>query len=320
LPKKETTDFELLKKKIVAVMQQSYPGISASISEWKGQDIVNFQEELLLKVNAHISEKWFYTHMKADSGKLPRIDVLNLLSKYVGYADWNDFVYKNSGGQPGPFVSSGNRYFIIVPLMVLCVLGIFLLINKLISTREYTFCFYDTNTKDPITSFNTNNSINNNGLIEVSVIMENESPMNYLCGPDGCFTLKTDRSIIKMVVTSPYYRNDTITRILKKFNQHEMIGLQANDYALMLKYFSEMNVQDWQKRRQKLDEMFDEGAMIYQVMDDKRGTGMELYSKWEFIDKLTMPSQSLRNIEILNTKYVGDRIAVLRFRTSDSQP
>lgn len=89
---KENTEFDLLKRKIVETMQQSFPGISSSISEWKGQDIVNFQEELLLKVNAHISEKWFYTHMKADRGKLPRIDVLNLLSKYVGYADWNDFV------------------------------------------------------------------------------------------------------------------------------------------------------------------------------------------------------------------------------------
>jgi len=288
-------------------MQQSFPGISPSISEWKGQDIVNFQEELLIKVNAHISEKWFYTHMKSSKDTLPRIDVLNLLSKYVGYADWNDFVYKNSGKVLKPVVKSGNRYFIIVPVLVIGVLGIFLLINKLLSNREYSFCFYDTNTKDPIT----------NTRIEVSIILENESPVNYLCSPNGCFTMKTDQNVVKMVVNTPYYRNDTIRRILKKFNQQETIGLQANEYALMLRYFSEMNVQDWQKRRAKLDEMFEDDAMIYQVMDDKRGTGLELYSKWEFIDKMTMPSQSLKNIEILNTKYIGDRIAVLRFRTSD---
>ncbi len=298
-------------------MQQSYPGISASISEWKGQDIVNFQEELLQKVNAHISEKWFYIHMKSESDKLPRIDVLNLLSRYAGYADWNDFVYKNGGKAIIPGYQSGNRYFIIVPVLVLGVLGIFLLINKLISTREYTFCFYDATTKEPIISDNTNTNVNANGLIEVSVIMENESPVNYLCGTDGCFALKTDRSIIKMVVNSPYYLSDTITRILKKFNQHETIGLHANDYALMLKYFSEMNVENWHQRRQKLDEMFTDDAMICQVMGDKRGTGMELYSKQEFIDKLTMPSHSLKNIEILDTKYIGDRIAVLRFRTRD---
>jgi hypothetical protein len=120
-------------------------------------------------------------------------------------------------------------------------------------------------------------------------------------------------------VNTPYYKSDTIKRVLRKFNTHETIGLRANDYALMIRYFSEQNVDDWQKRRMKLEEMFDDGAMICQVMNDKNRTGMELYTKWEFIDKLTMPVQSLKNIEILNTKYVGDKIAVLRFRTTDRQ-
>lgn len=305
--RKENTDFDSLKKKIVATMQQSFPGISSSISEWKGQDIVNFQEELLQKVNAHISEKWFYMHMKSGRDTLPRIDVLNLLSKYAGYADWSDFVYKNSGKLAKPDLKSGNRYFIIVPVLVIGVLGIFFLMNKLISNREYTFCFYDADTKEPIT----------NTKMEVNILLDNESPVNYLCSTDGCFTFKTDQSFIRMVVNTPYYRDDTIRRTLKKFNPEEMIGLKANEYALMLKYFSELNVQDWQKRRAKMDEMFAEDAMIYQVMGDMRGTGMELYNKWEFIDKMTMPAKSLKNFEILNTKYIGDKIAVLRFRTSE---
>lgn len=319
---KDNFVFELLKKKIVETMQKSFPGISPSISEWKGQDIVNFQEELLQKVNAHVSEKWFYTHMKTGNEKLPRIDVLNLLSKYAEYADWNDFVFNHGGVTSRPVFKSGNKYFILVPVMVFGVLGIFILINKLLSTREYTFCFYDTHTKDPITStqFNTgatDSMTHANGLIEVSIILENESPVSYLCGSDGCFTMKTDRSVIKMVVKSPYYRDDTIIRTLKKFNQQETIGLRPNEYALMLKYFSEMNVGEWEKRRARMDEMFADNALIYKVMNDKRGTGMELYSKWEFIDKMTMPVSSLKNIEILYTKYVGDRIAVLRFRISD---
>ncbi len=288
-------------------MQQSFPGISSSISGWKGQDIVNFQEELLMKVNAHISEKWFYTHMKSAGGQLPRIDVLNLLSKYAGYADWSDFVYKNNGEGSAPSIKSGNKYFILVPLIAIGIMGLLLLFYKMVNTREYTFCFYDTNTKEPVT----------NTRIEVSLILENESPQNYLCDTNGCVTLKTDQSFIRMVINSPYYRNDTIKRALKKFNQQESFGLRANDYALMIKYFSGNYVDDWKKRRQKLNEMFDDNALIYQVMDDENGTGMELFTKWEFIDKLTMPSQSLKNIEILNTKYVGDRITVLRFMTKD---
>jgi hypothetical protein len=290
----------------VEIMQRSYPGISGSISDWKGQDIVNFQEELLHKANANISEKWFYMHMKSTQGSLPRIDVLNLLSKYTGYADWNDFVYKNNGKKPFPVLRSGNQYFVIVPVLVICIMGILYLLFLLFNTREYNFCFYDITTNEPIT----------NSMIEVSLLMEDESPLLYLCDTNGCFMLKTDRSIIRMVVNTPYYKADTIKRVLRKFNSQETIGLRANEYALMLRYFSEMNVADWQKRRLKMDEMFDDAAMIYQVHNDKNSTGMELYTKLEFIDKMTMPAQSLKNIEILDIKYIGERIMVMRFRTA----
>ena len=304
LQKKYNSHFELLKKEIVSVMQQSFPGISPEISEWRGQDIVNFQEELLQKINAQISEKWFYTHMKSRQDALPRIDVLNFLSKYVGYHDWNDFIHRNENKYASARFKSGNRYFVIVPLLVIMVLGALYLIFKFYNTQEYNFCFYDAVTKEPIV----------NNAIEVSLLYENESPVNYLCDSTGCFTLKTDQGLVKMLIKSPYFKSDTIRRQLKKFNRNEMIGLRVNEYALMLRYFSEMNVKDWKKRRAKLDEIFDDDALIYQVIDSRRATGMELYSKLEFIDKLTMPSRSLKNIEILDTKYVGNQIMILQFR------
>jgi hypothetical protein len=82
-----------------------------------------------------------------------------------------------------------------------------------------------------------------------------------------------------------------------------MVSLHANDYALMIHYFSSMNVGDWQNRRTHLDKIIDDRAMIYQVYNQKRAIGMELYNKWEFIDKLTIPSGSLKQIEILDTKF-----------------
>jgi hypothetical protein len=244
--------------------------------------------------------------MKGTHGSLPRIDVLNLLSKYAGYVDWNDFVYRNNGGVSGIRLKSGNRYFIYVPMLVIATMFILFLLFRLVNTREYTFCFYDADTKEAIT----------NNMIEVNIIEDNESPVSYLCSADGCFTFSTDQSFIKMVVNTPYYMSDTISRTLKKFNRQETFALHANEYALMLKYFSEMNVEDWQKRRNRMDAMFDESAMIYQVYNDKRATGMELFTKWEFIDKMTVPAHSLKNIEILDTKFVGERIMILRFRTA----
>lgn len=296
--------FGLLKQKIAAQMQQSFPGINPSISEWKGQDITNFQEELLQKVNAHISEKWFYTHIKSEKPTLPRIDILNLLSKYVGYSNWDDFKFKNSNLELISVpTKNANRYFYYIPLLVVLILGIFFGLFKVFSTQDYIFRFYDEDTKEPI--------INN--IIEVTLLREGESPVNHLCRMDGSFSLKTDQTKVHFIVKTPYYQTDTIIRYLNKFNRNETIKLHPNNYALMIHYFSSMNVKDWKKRRNQLDQMISDSAMIYQVFD-KGTTGLELYNKWEFINKMTFPANSLKGIEILDTKYQGKKISLIRFR------
>lgn len=318
MSRNEKAYFEELKKKIVAMMQQSYPGINPNISEWKGQEITDFQEELLKSVNAHISEKWFYTHMKSVSKSMPRIDVLNLLSKYAGYANWDDFVFKNqdliqlsqSGEPPVPEVSgtkalNPNRYFISIPVAVAVIIMIFFGIFKLFNTREYKFCFYDADTREPI----------KNARIEVKVLTEGESPSTVFCNAEGCFLLKTDKSKVKLVVSTPYYQTDTIVRMVKKLNVNEIVSLHANDYALMIHYFSKMKLDDWGKRRARLENMIADDAMIYQLYSrNSAASGMELLNKEEFIDKLTMPSGSLKNIEVLDTKLRDGKIVILRFR------
>jgi hypothetical protein len=301
-------------------MQQSYPGINPSIMEWKGQEITDFQEELLKTVNAHLSEKWFYTHMKSVSKSLPRIDVLNLISKYAGYANWDDFVFKNrdlieaakNSDVPDPAIPQyiakpSNRYFLLVPLAAVVIVLIFFGVFKLFNTREYRFCFYDSDTKEPII----------NSKIAVQVLLEGETPVTRFCGPDGCFFLKTDKSRIRMVVSAPYYIGDTITRVVTKLGREEILALKADDYALMIHYFSTMKVDDWEKRKNRLEAMFDDAAMIYQVVNVHETTGMAIYNKQEFIDKMTMPSGSLKNIEILGSQIRDNKIIVMKFRIND---
>ena len=308
---KEIQAFELLKLKIVERMQETFPGINPVISEWKGQEIVDFQEELLQKVNAHISEKWFYTHIKSRNDSLPRIDILNLLSKYAGYSNWDDFKYKHSR-EPGKDIRDldkrANRYFIYVPLLVLLILGIIFIFFKMFTTKEYNIRFYDADTAEPIT----------NNIIEVNLLLDGESPVSYLCLPDGSFTLKTDKTRIRFVVESPYYLSDTITRNLDKFKREEMVRLRPDNYALMIHYFSSMNVKDWQKRRDQLNLIIADSAMIYQVFSNE-GVGVALYNKGEFINKLTLPASGLKNIEILDTKYQGDKISLIRFRQKEAE-
>jgi hypothetical protein len=295
--------FELLKKEIVLTLRNTYPGVSDRIEEWKGQTISFLQDDLLEKVNEHISEKWFYNHMKSKNRKLPRIDMLNLLCRYAGYSDWEDFTFKNQSKISSFIITDkSNRVFILVPLLLLLVLAASYFIYKILITREYQFCFVDSYDFSAIASDKT----------QMNILNEDESPRTYRSDTNGCIVIRTDKTKIRFVVKSPYYRTDTIERILKKFNRTENVVLKTNEYALTIHYFSTGNVSNWKKRREQLDKMFADTALILEVF--RHGTlGMEMYDKWEFIDKISFPSSNLRKIEILDTEYSQDRIVILRF-------
>ncbi|PZT98847.1 MAG: hypothetical protein DI622_22445, partial [Chryseobacterium sp.] len=84
--------FEQLKKDVQAQYLEQHTPSFEDISKWKGIDIIYFQEDLRKKAKGNISEKSFYTYFKTSPvTKLPRIDMLNLLSVYTGYESWYDF-------------------------------------------------------------------------------------------------------------------------------------------------------------------------------------------------------------------------------------
>jgi hypothetical protein len=309
LQQEDKIAYSLLTKEVAAAMKKSYPGVNPEISEWKGQTITDFQEDLQIKVNARISEKWFYTHMKSPVQSLPRIDVLNILSQYAGYKNWDDFRYKNSGSyQISETLKKTNKIFILIPLLILAVMIVLLALYKIINTQTYHFSFIDSDTGEAIL----------NTRIQADLILNDETPVSYQSDNAGNIMLRTDQSKIKMAVSAPCYLNDTVIRIVKKFNRHEQIRLRSDPYSLMIQYFSETNVKAWQNRREQLDKMISNNAMICEVPDKKSGTGMELYNKWEFIDKLTMPASSLRHIEILNSRYEKNQIVIMKFKNNMS--
>ena len=309
--REDHTYFKMLKKAIVHTMRQSHPWISLDISEWKGQEITVFQEDLVLRSKGLISEKWFYTHLKANNDKLPRIDTLNLLSKYAGYSGWEDFRFKCPGGvHRRAVLRRSNRVYIGIPVIALAILLLFYGIYQLFGLRVYSFCFYDSDTRESLHLQD----------IEVTILSDEESPVSYRCDTNGCFRLRTDLGMIRMVVKSPYYLTDTIKRVLKKFNTDEQVGLRVNYYAVMIRYFSGMMVDDWQKHRDQLDKMFDDRAVIYQVHGSARNPGMVLYNKQEFINFLTIPTGTLRQMEVIDTRYYKDRIMLLKFRIKAPTP
>ena len=291
-------------------MKISYPGMNDSISGWKGQEITDFQEELRMKVNANISEKWFYTHMKSDHATLPRIDMLNILSRYAGFANWDDFIHKNSIPEEIQKKKAGaNRYFILVPALSIVVIALFFVFFLLFNTQSYRFTILDEDTHEPIVDQKT----------EIQVLSEGESPVRSIPGKDGSFQLRTDKSRIRLVVSSPYYQTDTITRTVTKLQREELILLRPDNYAMMVHYYSTMKVDDWQKRRSRLNEMISDSAVICQVMSDRSGNGMDLLNKQELIDRLSVPSSSLKNIEILGSRSKGGKIILLKFRVRENR-
>lgn len=87
--------FEQLKKEVTQTFLEDFPTLNPDISKWKGLDIIYFQEHLRQKVRGNVSEKWFYTYFKSSFEKLPRIDMLNLLTQYCGYKrGWTEFQEK----------------------------------------------------------------------------------------------------------------------------------------------------------------------------------------------------------------------------------
>ena len=285
-------------------MKQAYPGIPDRIEEWKGQEIIDFQEELRIHVNEQISEKWFYLHMKSETGKLPRIDILNFLSRYAGYVDWNDFRYRHGEKlRTRKRERDSNRFFLWVPVLMLVAFGAIFAIIKFGTSREYEFCFINQLTKKPV----------RDGSIEIIMLKQKETPELLACDTDGCFRIRTSKPVIRFIVKAPYYRVDTIRRVLRRDKPSEVISLRTNDYALMIQYMSNARVSDWEARRVQLDKIFSDNAMIYQVFMDET-LGMEVYNKWEFINKITLPSSGLKNLEIIETAFQGDQISALWFR------
>lgn len=286
--------FNLLKKSIGSTFSKEHPGAGA-IENWKGDEIVAFQEDLFSKMKARVSEKWFYTYFKNDTDKLPRIDMLNLLSAYVGYSNWNEFKIKNSDTSKLKSTTKSNKkYYLLLFIPLIAVIAFFWE-----AENTFRFCLVDEDKNEPITL-----------TADVIILQNGQSPLYLKSDSLGCFNFRTKDKSIRFVVQSPYYKTDTINRHIDTGN-NPVVKLRTDDYALMLQYYSNGNTADWKKRKQQLQDLIDDDARIYQLFS--QNMGVELYSKEEFINKLTIPTSSLKNISILNKEYKNGKIVKLKF-------
>ncbi|MDY3521920.1 hypothetical protein PG614_09790 [Riemerella anatipestifer] len=373
--------FEQLKAEVQEVFLESHTPSEEDISLWKGIDIVYFQEDLRKKVKGNISERSFYTYFKSSpTQKLPRIDMLNLLSSYAGYANWYDFkknhlfaneilseidesneevfqngidesvldnqqeqektinskgiidsvgegknivLQKSNNDLEGVVENSGvlknnNRalkftkssYVWISATLILLLVLVGIIFSDLILTKKYSFKFIDAD---------RNTSIND--YLDVKIIKEGESPILHKVKPNDILTYTTKSKSLMMIISSPYYKTDTIVRNLENaltYPEYETIELKPDDYAIMLNYYSKKADEDVNKKRERLSRLISNEALIYQVFDNET-YGVEILEKDRYITLMTTPTTSLKNLEIIGTQMKNGKIVMIKFRITNNE-
>lgn len=294
--------FDLLKQKVSETFLKHNVASSPNISAWKGDDIIAFQEDLLHKVKARVSEKWFYNYFRKDIQKLPRIDMLNLLSEYTGYKNWTDFSQKNTRKVKSN--KTLRKYLMIVSLLALVLLVGFV-VNRT-SSHRVKICFVN-EAHQPVTD------------LEVVEILPDESE-KYLEIKESCTDFMTNEDRFQLKISAPYYKVKVINRKINTADYRETIVLQNDLLSLMLRRYSNSDTQHWDMRKKRLENLIADQAVIYQQWFGSQ-KGIEVYSKDAFIEQLCIPTSLMKNMEILSIKYRDGKIVNLRFscQSNDKQ-
>lgn len=378
--------FEQLKSEVQSQYLKDHSPSFDEISKWKGIDIIYFQEDLRKKAKGNISEKSFYTYFKnSPVTKLPRIDMLNILSVYAGYVSWYDFkknhlfadeilkdyeelqeseidelekeventqilepypekeeipqisipketnlaeeksiLQKNDiDNQPIAIkkeelstydISENKSTFSLVKKYIwlgisaiLAILAGLLGFKDEIFSKKYYYSFIDADRNSKI-----------NAELQVQILKENETPILYVAKPNEPFVYTTKSKSLTMVVSSPFYRTDTIQRNLETAPEAENIELKPNDYAIMLFYYSK-SLKDLKKKRNSLNYLISDHALIYQVFDNQF-YGVETMDKQRYINLVTLPSTSLEKLEVIDTQTDNSgKIVMIKFKIDNDE-
>ena len=378
--------FEQLKNEVQSQYLENHTPSFDDISKWKGIDIIYFQEDLRKIAKGNISEKSFYTYFKNSPVlKLPRIDMLNILSIYAGYMSWYEFKkkhlfadeilkeYEEADENLVAELEKSSEEAEDIELENSNIQKPAILIQKSVETAEEvsdlqisdtddqllkqkgkTFSTYDTSEqkstfslvkkyiwlgisgvlailvgllgfKDELFSkkfyysfIDADRNSRINAELQVQILKENESPILYNAKPNEAFVYTTKSKTLTMVVSSPYYKTDTIRRNLVAAPEAENIELKPNDYAIMLFYYSK-SIKDLKRKRESLNYLISDNALIYQVYANEM-YGVETMDKQRYINLVTLPSTSLEKLEVIDTKNdKSNKIIMIKFKIATDE-
>ncbi len=295
------TDLEIfyeLKKSVLEHYQNSYPYFNGSWKSFSSQDILNLIDDIQLKTKQSVSEKWIYTHLKPETNeKLPRKDMLDILSVYVGKSGWDEFkfTFENNVKLSGIEVSntnSKNKFGIV--LLIFGVLIIGFSIWKFTSNHNQKLEFQNSYTKDSISKEDVKAFVVEDS-VEKPIDLKSES-------------LHLEKGT-KVVIKSPFYKQKEIT--ISPNEPLSRVELNPNDYAMMLKAFMKSDIKDWQTRKEQLNKILSDNLEVMIMLQNDLGA--EYFNKTEFSQKIVIPSASLKKLKIVELRQEKDnKISFLR--------
>ena len=305
--------FDLLLEKVGLKLQENHPEVNIPMHDWKGEEIALLREDLQEKVLGTISEKWYYTHIKNQQEKLPRVDTLNLLCQYVEEQSWKAFAHQYSDKKKETVIappiskdqvrqSASPKKKKLVPLIIIAtisIIGLVLILN-VFQTKEthYRFCFIDKNTHLPVVD----------SFLEIKLLKDEETPLFF---PLKSSCVEGVGNRVEFIVKGRFYKPLHIKRTIQSLSYEEAIFIEPDDYTMMLHLFANSKVKDWKKRRQQLSEMMHDHLRAYEMSKD--GFTIDILTKKEFINKMTLPTRSLKQVAIVNTTYEGKKISLIKF-------
>jgi hypothetical protein len=280
--------FQNLKNDVLLAYKNQYPYFEGNWKSFSSNDILNLIDLIEKNVKQKVSEKWIYTHLKPESNeKLPRKDMLDILSKLVGYSSWDEYTFKQK-----EVVLKTNEFKNSKKKLVWPLIGIGFVF--ILGMTCYYFFFYE---NDHIHSLKVNDSytqdqINTEEINAVIVKDSKEIPVEII---NSELQIKTDDSA-NVIIKSPFYKEKTI--VVKNEHPHPNITLQPNDYAMMLKAFMKSDIKDWQTRKTQLNKILSDDLEVMVML--KNNIGAEYLNKEEFSEKLIIPSQALQKMKIID--------------------
>lgn len=287
----ELQQFLELKEKVLLRYQEQYPFFQGNWKTFSSQDIQNLIGLIEVQCKQTISEKWIYTHLKPESNsKIPRKDMLNILSQFVGYSGWEEFTFDDSKASKKEITSKKMLWIVaLILIFVIVIAFIYFYKTKLPETK----------------TIQLNNEFTNEKIKsdEVKVVQVNDSTSQPLKVVDGKVQIeRATNKKSKLIIKSPFYRTRTIN--LNSDNSVSQplsnVTLQPDDYAMMLKAFMLSDIKNWQTRKEQLNIILADNLEVIVML--KEDLGAEYFNKKEFSQKLIIPTASLKKMKIVEIK------------------